>query len=241
MEEKKPTIPIKYIKRKKNADITIIKATMSDTDTLSDIGIKSTIPSKSIKPKKDAMSDSDTEHPMITIGSLNRSLEDKKVVNHHKKEDKIKNHYCYILRNHHDPDVNRTYNGYTVNPKRRIRQHNQEIKGGAKYTKSWGEKSWEICVLIKGFPDHHNATQCEWKIKRPARKRVRPQKYNSPEGRVIGLNEVLQLDRWTGSSTINNKDFSLKIWVLDEYAHLLTNVPDNIEVISVPVIDFADI
>ena len=38
---------------------------------------------------------------------------------------KINEHYCYILRNKHDPDINRTYNGYTVNPVRRIRQHNQ--------------------------------------------------------------------------------------------------------------------
>ena len=74
-----------------------------------------------------------------------------------------KSHYCYILRNSYEPDKNRTYNGYTVNPSKRIRQHNQEIKGGAIYTKSWGNKSWEIYVLITGFPDHHNALQCEWK------------------------------------------------------------------------------
>ena len=151
----------------------------------------------------------------------------------------LKDHYCYILRNHHQPDINRTYNGYTVNPKRRIRQHNQEIKGGARYTKIWGDKSWEICVLIKGFPDHHNAMQCEWKIKHPARKRTRPRKYNGPAGRITGLNEILQTDRWTGSSTIDNKDIPLKIWILDEYAHLLTGVPPNIEIISVPVIDLS--
>lgn len=36
-------------------------------------------------------------------------------------------HYWYILKNNDDNDRNKTYNGYTVNPKRRIRQHNQEI------------------------------------------------------------------------------------------------------------------
>ena len=148
-----------------------------------------------------------------------------------------KSHYCYILRNSYEPDKNRTYNGYTVNPSKRIRQHNQEIKGGAIYTKSWGNKSWEIYVLITGFPDHHNALQCEWKIKHPAKKRTRPQKYNSPSGRIQGLNEILQHDKWTSKSEIESKDLKLKIWIVNEYFHLLTNIPPNIEVISVPFID----
>ena len=33
--------------------------------------------------------------------------------------------YCYFLRSE-----NRTYNGYTVDLKRRLRQHNGELKGG---------------------------------------------------------------------------------------------------------------
>ena len=148
-----------------------------------------------------------------------------------------RSYYCYLLRNHHKPHINRTYNGYTVNPAKRIRQHNQEIKGGAKYTKIWGEKTWEIYCLITGFPDHHNALQCEWRIKHPAPKRTRPQRYNSPEGRIIGLNEILKLDRWTGSSTIDNKDLELKIWILEEYADLLTDIPDNIDVDIVSKID----
>ena len=38
----------------------------------------------------------------------------------------VKSHSCYILYNQNGL----TYNGYTVNFKRRIRQHNGEIKGG---------------------------------------------------------------------------------------------------------------
>ena len=156
-------------------------------------------------------------------------------------KDISKTHYCYILRNKNESSINRTYNGYTVNPKRRIRQHNQEIKGGAKYTREWGNKSWEMYVLIKGFPDNHNATQCEWKIKHPARKRIRPSHYNCPAGRIIGLNEVLKLDKWTNNSTILTKDISLKIWIVKEYAHLLVNLPDNIEVIVVDFIDLSNL
>jgi len=149
----------------------------------------------------------------------------------------LKSHYCYILRNNNPSDINRTYNGYTVNPRKRIRQHNQEIKGGAKYTKIWGNKSWEFCAILKGFPDHHNALQCEWRIKHPARKKIRPNRYNSPEGRIMGLHEILQLERWTSQSTINVSELNLELWILSDLAHILTNVPSNIKVMIVDEID----
>ena len=146
--------------------------------------------------------------------------------------------YCYLLKNNYEPHKNRTYNGYTVDPKRRIRQHNQEIKGGAKYTKKWGNKNWEIYVLIKGFPDNKNALQCEWKIKHPAPKKRRPKRYNSPKGRVIGLNEVLKLDKWTNKSCCMNKDINLEIWIVREYAEYLVDIPDNYKINIVDKINF---
>lgn len=152
-------------------------------------------------------------------------------------DNNLKSYYCYILRNLHPPDLNRTYNGFTTDPKKRIRQHNQQIKGGAIYTKKWGDKNWEYCVIIKGFPDHHNALQCEWRIKHPAPKRKRPNRYNNPEGRIIGLNEIFQMDQWTSKSTIKISELNLEVWILNEYAHLLTNVPPNILVTNVDIID----
>lgn len=148
-----------------------------------------------------------------------------------------KNHYCYILRNYYEPDKNRTYNGYTVNPKHRIRQHNQEIKGGAIYTKKYGDKTWEVYALLKGFPDKHNAQQCEWRIKHPARKRIRPNRYNSPSGRIVGLNEILQMERWTNNSTLCISDLNLELIIVKEFEYLLTNVPSNIHVRVVDKID----
>ncbi len=46
----------------------------------------------------------------------------------------------YLLKNTHN---NRTYLGITNNLKRRLRQHNNELKGGAKYTHNFrGDGSW---------------------------------------------------------------------------------------------------
>jgi len=139
-------------------------------------------------------------------------------------------HYCYILKNNNENDINRTYNGYTTNPKRRIRQHNQEIKGGAIYTKKYGEKSWEMYCLIGGFPTKQSALQCEWRIKHPAKKRIRPKKYNNPNGRIIGLNEILRLDKFTSKTEITTDQLNLEIWIIQEYAYLLNDLPKNIKI-----------
>jgi predicted GIY-YIG superfamily endonuclease len=144
-------------------------------------------------------------------------------------------HYCYILRNM--DDNTKTYNGYTVNPTKRIRQHNQEIKGGAKYTAKWGNKSWQIYVIIKGFPDIHNAMQCEWRIKHPTNKKIRPPKFNTPEGRIKALNDILKYTKWTNNTTINISDLNLELWILSIYSHLLSDIPNNIKINIVDNID----
>jgi structure-specific endonuclease subunit SLX1 len=52
--------------------------------------------------------------------------------------------FCYLLRSLKPGHPNSTYIGFTVHPKRRIRQHNGEIKAGA-YRVS---KRRIVCVYI---------------------------------------------------------------------------------------------
>lgn len=81
---------------------------------------------------------------------------------------------CYFLQcwdpkiNNHNMKTRKSYIGYTVNLKRRLRQHRKEIKGGAKYTRSW--KHVELVGYITGFETKRQAQSFEWHAKRRNRK-----------------------------------------------------------------------
>ena len=154
-------------------------------------------------------------------------------------------YFCYILKNNSEKYKNYTYNGYTVNPWRRIRQHNGELVGGAKYTTGVNSKNnkehgdWEMCVLITGFKTSGNALSCEWKIKHPTGKKTRPKKYCGIEGRIKSLNEVLILDSWTMQCKVKNSECDYIMFVINEYMNLLDldKIPKNIKIIPVEKIN----
>jgi len=134
--------------------------------------------------------------------------------------------------------MNMTYNGSTNDPVRRLRQHNEHIKGGAKATRGKAQ-SWEIYALLTGFPDHINALSCEWRIKHPSGKPgTREPQYRGVEGRIKGLNKVLQLDKWTNQCVINNRDQSFVLYITKDVSHLLDSsiIPSNINIIEVDAI-----
>nr|QBK88665.1 MAG: GIY-YIG nuclease [Mimivirus LCMiAC01] len=147
--------------------------------------------------------------------------------------------YCYILTNTYESHKHRTYVGASNNPKRRIRQHNNIIKGGAKYTSAFGNHTWKYMVLLAGLPTKINALQCEWKLKHPENKKRTRKIYCRPKGRIKGLSLVLKSKKWTNNSIINNSDMELKMWILNKYVDFLDldNLPKNIKVIPVDKID----
>ena len=130
------------------------------------------------------------------------------------------NYICYILK-----CDNYTYNGCTNNFKRRIRQHNGEIKGGAKCTSRRGP--WEPYCIITGFKDNIEALQTEWRIKRVEGRR-RAKKYCGVKGRIKGLNQILKLEQFTSKSERLIKDMELIIYLDKEYHELLEELPENI-------------
>ena len=147
--------------------------------------------------------------------------------------------FCYLLKNTYEPHKNRTYCGCTNDPKRRLRQHNNIIKGGAKYTSIFGHNTWKYMAIITGFPTKINALQCEWNLKHPENKKRVNRRYCGQIGRIKGLCLVLKSEKWTRNSIINNRDMDLKVWILKKYAKILDlyTLPENIKVIQVDEID----
>ena len=84
---------------------------------------------------------------------------------------KSKYHFCYLLQSLNEQFPHSTYIGYTVNPKRRIRQHNREVRilifnihiqiaNGA--YKTHKARPWEMIVVVTGFPTHKEALSFVW-------------------------------------------------------------------------------
>ena len=136
-------------------------------------------------------------------------------------------YYVYILVNNSLNYKDHSYIGFTTNPQRRIRQHNKEIKGGAKATTN-KDSEWEFALLINGFKDKINALSCEWKLKHPEKN------YYKIEGKIKILNEILLLDKWTKKCKYENKDCDYNIYVKDIYYNLINkdSIPNNFDIIK---------
>lgn len=95
-----------------------------------------------------------------------------------------------------------TYVGATVNLNRRLRQHNKEIKGGAKYTgsKVSNGETWRRVCYVSGFPEWRTALQFEWRWKQISRK-VDKRLFKKPiQRRMEALQILLSLEKATSSS-----------------------------------------
>lgn len=113
------------------------------------------------KDKRKKKSGSET---LIPCQEVVRGKEDKETAGV-RKEGKGGFFACYLLTSLSPRHKGRTYIGFTVNPRRRIRQHNGEIGSGASRTKS--RRPWEMVFCIYGFPTHVSALQFEWAWQHP--------------------------------------------------------------------------
>ncbi|CAK0782989.1 hypothetical protein CVIRNUC_006184 [Coccomyxa viridis] len=77
---------------------------------------------------------------------------------------------CYLLRSQSTKSRGKTYIGFTVNPTRRIRQHNGELGAGAWKTK--GGRPWSMVLVVYGFPTKIQALQFEWAWQHPDKSKI---------------------------------------------------------------------
>jgi len=101
--------------------------------------------------------------------------------------------YVYLLLSTN----NSTYIGATIDLNHRLRQHNKEIKGGARATSVKVAKGeiWKRVVHIEGFPEWKAALQFEWRWKKLSKK-IKKTSYPI-EKRLIALKELFALERPT--------------------------------------------
>ena len=91
---------------------------------------------------------------------------------------------------------NYSYVGMTNDIFKRLRQHNGEIKGGARYTSK--RKGWYPVLIIDGFQNMKSAMQCEWRLKK------------RKKGVLGKLKSVFlkNIDRWTSKSIIIDQNLT---------------------------------
>lgn len=95
---------------------------------------------------------------------------------------------CYIIENGRN-----TYVGITNNRVKRLRQHNSEISGGAKYTSSRGPGWKYVCVITN--LDKITSMQLEWAIKHE-----HPVNASGITNRIRKMVSVLNKDKFTKKS-----------------------------------------
>jgi structure-specific endonuclease subunit SLX1 len=89
----------------------------------------------------------------------------------------------------------RSYIGATVSPERRIRQHNRELKGGARRTH---QGHWKLVCTVSGFRTWKEALQFEWAFKFYTRR------CRGMQSRAQRLGYVISRERWTSNSPLSS-------------------------------------
>ena len=109
----------------------------------------------------------------------------------------------------------RAYIGATVNPTKRLRQHNGEIKGGALRTRNRGP--WHYHCVITGFRTWKEALQYEWAAKYYSKK------CRSIASRQLAIEQLNQRERWT-----SNSPMSCDVPLNNEYSPLQYGKPPEL-------------
>ncbi|XP_024992911.1 structure-specific endonuclease subunit slx1 [Cynara cardunculus var. scolymus] len=104
----------------------------------------------------------------------------------------------------------KTYVGVTTNFSRRLRQHNGELKGGAKASQAG--RPWICACLIRGFASKSEACKFEFKWKNVSSKMPRKRKSKEEEGGIHLLqHRNAALNKVKDSSDCSHLEFEWKL------------------------------
>jgi predicted GIY-YIG superfamily endonuclease len=113
--------------------------------------------------------------------------------------------FFYIIKNRQF-----TYAGVSPDPVQRLRKHNGEICGGAKYTASKGP-GWKHVCIVSGFQNKIQALQFEWAVKHHP-----PRNVGGIASRLKKLREVMAKEKWTSKSP-PSCDVPLEVKYMDDW------------------------
>jgi predicted GIY-YIG superfamily endonuclease len=109
-------------------------------------------------------------------------------------------YFVYLLRSTNHKGA--SYIGFSTDPRHRLRQHNGEVKGGAKHTSKYSP--WTHVCVVSGFLNKTMALMFEWHWQHPTRSLVLKQaakgvKHHGrgPNGKLLLLNALLGDKLWS--------------------------------------------
>ena len=129
-----------------------------------------------------------------------------------------KNWIFYLIQN-----GNATYAGVSPDPVRRLRQHNGEISGGAKYTTSQSS-NWSHMCLVSGFQTKQQSMQFEWALKH-----IPPRNAGGIKNRIKKLQILLHKENWTSKSPLSETMPLVIEWIDQSYRPDSFSLPVYIE------------
>ncbi|CAH1448842.1 unnamed protein product [Lactuca virosa] len=103
----------------------------------------------------------------------------------------------------------KTYVGVTTNFSRRLKQHNGELKGGAKASQAG--RPWICACLIRGFDSKSEACKFEFRWKNISRKMGRKRNSKDEGGLHLLQHRNAALEKVKGSTNCKHLEFDWKL------------------------------
>jgi predicted GIY-YIG superfamily endonuclease len=142
------------------------------------------------------------------------------------------NYIIYLLYN---TNSNYTYVGITNNPNRRIRQHNGELVGGAKYTKlKKGEGEWKYFGWIQAKEENILEKRPALSLEKKIQIHSRKSKGKTPiERRINTINKLLEGNNILSFNKFLEENNLLSFNKFLEETHNTTNSPNKLNSLTI--------
>eukprot|EP01102_Stenamoeba_stenopodia_P009283 TRINITY_DN2738_c0_g1_i3.p1 TRINITY_DN2738_c0_g1~~TRINITY_DN2738_c0_g1_i3.p1 ORF type:complete len:308 (+),score=33.86 TRINITY_DN2738_c0_g1_i3:595-1518(+) len=148
---------------------------------------------------------------------------------------------CYLLTSLKEKCQDHCYIGFTVNPPRRLKQHNGLLPHGAWKTSK--KRPWEMVMVIYGFPSKISALQFEWEWQHPSDSKRMREAFRLIQGvgnkhflraKIRIVYEMLRLAPWN-RFPLTVQWLSTKYKSDPRYTSTCPQIPSHMDIIIAPL------